>query len=101
MSVSVRPTVHRVCNTAQLTALVSTARASGLNRVPDLASLDLDPEGLHIVCLMLGDHRGLPREPLHHRALALVKMVGQSEPGVMMLDVVDSDWRGGNWVQRR
>lgn len=99
MSLSARPAGYRVCNTPQLTNLVSTARASRLSRVPDLTTLDLDPDGLHIVGLMLQDHHGEPRAPHHHRALALVKAADRVEPVQVLLDVLDKDWQGRDWVQ--
>lgn len=83
----------RVCNTDDLVVVTDNSRKAGLNRhlLPDgIASLD--PDGVHVLNLVLWGHNADTAPRLHHRVIALLKVSGFTDPVTTTIDVLDSDW---------
>lgn len=83
----------RVVDTPTLKGLVALADALELNRIPSDAVMDaLDPNGFHVLSLVLYGHNMDTAEVLHHRALVLIKVRDSDEPVETYLDVPDEKW---------
>lgn len=83
----------RVCNTDDLRHLVKQADRHDLNRRMDLMGVRLDPEGNHVLSLILyGHNMDVPGTLLHHRVQVLAKTEGSMDPLCFVLDVLDTDW---------
>lgn len=83
----------RVVNTADLKVLNSKAVLGGMNRaLSDAAVAALDPDGLHVLDLVLYGHN-MDSTVLHHRTRVLFKLVGSDAPAEAFLDVLDEDWK--------
>jgi hypothetical protein len=82
----------KVCNTEDLRHLANVAKRHDLNRQMP-AGLDLDPDGNHVLSLVLWGHNAEASPALHHRVLVLAKVRGSMEPETFHLDVLDRDWR--------
>lgn len=82
---------YRVASSDDLTRLAARAKRAGFNRAPVLPPLD--PDGVHVLDLLLYGHNMDSNMPLHHRTRVQVKQPGTDEPAEVMLDVADADWR--------
>lgn len=82
----------RVANTSALKQLNRLAIKHELNRSlePDWLERRLDPDGYHLLVLMLPFHNDAD----HHRCMVMMKVKGQEEPVEGWLDVFDDDWHG-------
>lgn len=86
---------HRVCNTKTLRALNASAVRNEFNRAlnDEFLENDVDPEGIHVLGLVLWGHNADTAPILHHRADVLIKVNGSDIPARAFLDVTDEDWR--------
>jgi hypothetical protein len=84
---------YRVCNTADLRLLSS--RSTDSHRIPADVNERLDPEGSHVLNLVLWGHNvDNPDNDLHHRVRVLAKLSGTNEPSEpFLLDIRDTDWK--------
>ena len=82
---------YRVCNTEDLRLLVKVAKRNGFNRIPILP--DLDPDGGHVVSIVLFGHNMDQSSVFHHRCRVLCKVLDEDNPVEIMLDVRDEDFR--------
>lgn len=84
----------KVCNTDDLAYLIHAAKRHNLNRQASVGFIkELDPNGNHVLSLMLyGHNMDVPGTLLHHRVQVLCKVKGEIMPMTLMLDVLDSDW---------
>lgn len=85
----------RYCGTVDMMLLYVEAKKLGLNRnLPDEVAMDLDPDGNHVLTVLLADHRADPARglPTHHRASVILKMRGSAVPRTALLDVTDAYW---------
>lgn len=85
----------RVCNTGTLLRLNRQAIKHDLNRTLDHKALTkaLDPEGNHILSIVLWGHNVDSAPELHHRVQVLAKVNGSEAPTTTILDVLDADWK--------
>lgn len=79
----------RVINTPTLAALVEIGARRGLNRQLDPSVvLKAEPEGLHLLHVILDYHNGLrAKQGPHHRCEVLIKQPGTTDPLVGIVDV--------------
>lgn len=83
----------RVLNTEDLRIIDAHGHQHHLNRVLDLDHVDLDPDGAHLLILVLyGHNMDNPGYPLHHRCRLLAKTLDHDEPLIELVDVLDTDW---------
>lgn len=89
----------KVANTPLLEKLIQQADVLQFNRSVDPKSLRLNKGGMHVLTLMLADHRGMTNQDIvHHRVevMAAGEWVGRptpaGEPLIFMLDVRASEW---------
>lgn len=84
----------KVANTEDIRLLNKTAIKCKFNRaLSDDAIAALDPEGNHVLVMMLYGHNMDSARELHHRTRAILKVPGTMEPITAMLDVLDTDWK--------
>jgi hypothetical protein len=81
----------RVATTPQLLDILYRTRELRLNRQPP-ATLLLDPEGLHVLSMVLWGHNMDHAPILHHRAMVMVKLTGQESPAEFLLDIDAVQW---------
>lgn len=85
----------RVVDTPTLRKLVRIADKLELNRIPsDEVMARLDPDGFHVLSLILYGHNMDSAPVLHHRALVLIKVTDSDDPVEVALDVPDAQWTG-------
>ena len=87
----------RVVNTRNLKRLIQTAEVLGLNQYPDIKMLNLELGALHVLELVLFDHKGFAnRDVIHHRVRVMAKVWQRHdqplEPAEFLLDVRAEDW---------
>lgn len=84
----------KVANTKTLNRLINTARVLDLNRVPSKEALyNLSTNGIHVLSLLLEDHKGFKnKDVIHHRASVMAKVSGTQEPIMFILDIRAEDW---------
>lgn len=90
------PYASKACGTADLLTIYTRARKLDLNRqLDDASAANLDPHGVHVLTLILLDHRAHESRnlPLHHRTSALLKMRGSGRPLAVLLDLTDEQWQ--------
>lgn len=84
----------RICNTEDLRLLLRHASQKGFNRqAPEVSDMDLDPDGKHILGLLLYGHNIDSAAVLHHRVRLLVKITDRDDPYETTLDIADRDWK--------
>lgn len=81
----------KVCNTTDLRVLNAKANRARLNRTINLDAIDVDPDGNHVLHMVLFGHN-MDSTALHHRARVLIKTVGTMDPTEALLDILDEDW---------
>lgn len=79
----------RVVDTRGLRALASDAARHNLNRVPELPE-NIDPDGYHLLSMVLFGHNMDSSPVLHHRCTVLIKVQGSLKPVEAMLDITDT-----------
>lgn len=87
---------HRCVNTVDMLALYATAKALDLDRNLEPATVAaLDPRGVHVLTLILVDHRADESRglPTHHRTSTLLKTNDSGKLLAVFLDVTDEHWR--------
>lgn len=89
---------NRALNDMQIREVIADGARYDLNRqLSDRITAKLDPDGTHILSLMLYGHNmdWDTTRPLHHRAYALLKLKdrGPDDPYTLMLDITDQRWR--------
>jgi hypothetical protein len=84
----------RVCDTGRLKALCQVADDYEFNRRVAWEDIDFDPDGLHVVGVMLHNHTaairtGMERPvwPEHHRCQVFIKARGTMDPLPVTLDI--------------
>lgn len=89
----------RVANTSLLEKLIDQAHVLGFNRSIDPRRIRLNKGGMHILTVMLYDHRGMHNQDIvHHRVEVMAagewtdRRTPVGEPLVFMLDVRASEW---------
>ena len=87
----------RVVNTQNLKRLIETAEVLGLNQYPDVKRLNLEPGALHVLELVLLDHKGFAnRDVIHHRVKVMAKVWQRHDepltPAEFLLDIRAEDW---------
>lgn len=87
----------RVVNTQNLKRLIETAEVLGLNQYPDIKRLNLEAGALHVLELVLLDHKGFAnRDVIHHRVKVLAKVWQHHDepltPAEFLLDIRAEDW---------
>ena len=85
----------KILDTRLLLALIREGNALDLNRQldHDLVARDIDPEGTHLVVLILPYHQAHDKAtPAHHRTEVYIKVTGSNEPVTAFLDVTDEAW---------
>lgn len=89
-----RNTDPRVLGTPQLLALIKEGNDLGLNRQLDYYTVerDADPEGIHVLGMVLPFHQAYDAFPPHHRVQVYIKVKDSMEPVVAYLDVTDEKW---------
>lgn len=83
----------RVCTTDTLRVLAAEAETLHLNRqivVPD----DIDPDGTHMLLMVLYGHNMDQASTLHHRCQVWMKMKDTGVPDTVLLDVTAAAWDG-------
>lgn len=85
---------YRVCNTASLLALALDGRDCGFNRQLDaeLIRLAADPEGVHVLEVVLPFHNGTDQPDPHHRCRVMIKVPDTVEPVDATIDVRATMW---------
>ena len=89
----------RVATTPILQALCDTADEYEFNRRIAVEEIDLDPNGFHVIGIILPNHTPAirmgtesPIWPQHHRCYVLMKIAGTDEPVSGELDIPVVDW---------
>jgi hypothetical protein len=83
----------KVATASQMADLARKGHEAGFNRKLDLSHLELDPDGINVLKLVLFDHQAFNRGlPVHHRAQVLLKVTGTMEPAEAWADVAADDW---------
>ena len=83
----------RVADTETLLVLNSIAKGYNFNRqLSDECITRLDPDGWHILTLVLWGSNVDHCPVLHHRTEVLMKFTGDGEANKVFLDVSDTDW---------
>jgi hypothetical protein len=84
----------RVATTEILTNLNMLARKYHLNRQLSDSCIDsLDPDGFHVLELVLYGHNMDFAPVLHHRAMLHMKFAGRIKPETAFLDIPDEVWQ--------
>lgn len=85
----------RVADTANLLRLNAAAIQADFNRAadPEGLSATIDPDGTHVLCLVLFGHNMDTAPVLHHRVRVLAKATGSPVPRTFILDIADDEWR--------
>lgn len=84
----------RVVTTDILLDLVRRGVGHDFNRCLDEAKLTkwIDPDGMHILHLVLPFHQQYKANVDHHRTRVYIKVKGSMNPEEAFLDIADSDW---------
>lgn len=79
----------RVCNTESLVSLAIAGGRANLNRQLDVRSVAAaDPDGVHVVQVILPYHNGFDAKGgPHHRCEVLIKRPDSTEPASAIFDV--------------
>ena len=79
----------RVINTPTLAALAEIGARKNLNRQLDPRSVGAaDPEGLHLLHVILPYHNGIAaKQGPHHRCEVLIKRPNTTDPATAVIDV--------------
>jgi hypothetical protein len=84
----------RVVTTDILCHLNEVARRNNFNRqLSDVCIDSLDPDGFHVLELVLYGHNMDSAPILHHRAMLHMKFAGRTEPETALLDIPDEVWQ--------
>lgn len=83
----------KIADTKTLKVLAKQAVAYKFNRgVTDEYLRRLDPDGLHVINIVLALHNGDFAEIAHHRCTVLSKFKGSDEPVEVYLDIAVRDY---------
>jgi hypothetical protein len=79
----------RLARTSELVVIITAAKERGYNRQVDVATLGLDPFGIHILQqIMLHEYiNGKLTDDVHVRCYGCLKIVGTMEPVRVIMDV--------------
>ena len=85
----------RVMNTEELLAAIRHGIDLDLNRQANIDEVkkSIDPDGQHVLLMLLPFHSSFRDLPDHHRVEVYMKVVDSMEPAVFVLDVVNSRWQ--------
>lgn len=82
----------RVCTTPTLRILEANGVALGLNQriqVPE----DIDPDGAHLLIMLLFGHNMDAGTEMHHRVQVYMKRKDSDEAIIALMDIMDDDWQ--------
>ena len=84
----------RVVTTPILLDLVQRGIDHEFNRCLDVGKLQkvIDPDGIHLLHVVLGFHEQYRPNVDHHRVWVYIKEVGTGIPIQGLMDIADSDW---------
>jgi hypothetical protein len=81
--------------TYELLSAIECGIELDLNRQADLDAVKkrIDPDGFHVLRMLLPFHSAYRDLPHHHRVEVYMKVTGSMEPAVFMLDITDTHWQ--------
>lgn len=82
----------RVADTTLLRIMNNAAAGHNLRQISDECISKLDPNGWHVLTLLLWGHNMDHSPILYHRTEVLMKFTGDYDAHQELLDVTDTDW---------
>lgn len=86
----------KVCGTVDLMLVYCEGKKLDLDeQLADSVAIELDPNGNHVLTMVLLDHRADAARnlPTHHRASVILKIRDSCRPFCTLIDVTDEQWR--------
>jgi len=81
--------------TDELLSAIQRGIELDLNRQANLENVEasIDPEGMHVLSMLLPFHSANRPLPDYHRVQVYMKITDSMEPAIFMLDITDTHWR--------